>query len=175
MAPPRGKDLVGISNPRGTPLVHYLIYYMKKILYILLITCIYFLFINTTNSFTITNDTPGPIESAVRIEKIEKVVKQPPKIKTRTFTITAYNTVPAQTSGNPCISASGKNICGRNDVVACSRKYKFGTKFEILNKIYICEDRLAMKYDNRLDISFDKDMIGARKFGKQRVLVEIIK
>ena len=148
---------------------------MKKLLYILLITCIYILFMTTTNSFTITNDTPGPIESAVRTEKIEKVIEQSPKTETRTFTITAYNTVPAQTSGNPCISASGKNICGRDDIIACSRKYKFGTKFEILNKIYICEDRLAIKYDDRLDISFDKDIIGAREFGKQRVLVEIIK
>lgn len=84
-----------------------------------------------------------------------------------TFEITAFNTVPEQTDNSPCISASGDNICGRADVVACPRQYSLGTVFEIDGKDYMCLDRLSPKYDHRLDISFDKDIAGARRFGIQ--------
>lgn len=83
------------------------------------------------------------------------------------FEITGFNTVPEQTDSSPCISASGDNICGRDDVVACPREYPFGTIFVIDGKDYVCLDRTAKKYNNRLDISFDKDIIGAIQFGKQ--------
>ena len=72
--------------------------------------------------------------------------------------VTGYNTVPAQTDNTPCIAASGANICGRTDVIACPRSIKFGTIIEINGKMYVCEDRLARKYDSRFDISCDKDM-----------------
>ena len=71
--------------------------------------------------------------------------------------VTGYNTVPEQTDSTPCIAASGANICGRRDVVACPRAVPLGTKVEIDGKMYVCEDRLAEKYDSRYDISCDKD------------------
>lgn len=71
--------------------------------------------------------------------------------------VTGYNTVPEQTDSTPCIAASGANICGRKDVVACPRSVPLGTKVEISGKTYVCEDRLAEKYDHRYDISCDKD------------------
>lgn len=72
--------------------------------------------------------------------------------------VTGYNTVPAQTDNTPCIAASGANICGRTDVIACPRSIKFGTVIEINGKMYECEDRLARKYDSRFDIGCDKNM-----------------
>jgi len=81
--------------------------------------------------------------------------------------VTAYNTVPEQTWGDPCISASGDNICGRNNVVACPRSIPLGTWVIIDDTYYQCLDRLAVKYDDRFDISFDKDIQGAKEFGKQ--------
>lgn len=72
--------------------------------------------------------------------------------------VTGYNTVEAQTDSTPCISASGNNICGREDVAACPRDIDLGTEIEIDGKKYICLDRLAKKYDARFDISCDKDM-----------------
>lgn len=95
------------------------------------------------------------------------------KFKEIQMTVTAYNTFEIQTDSSPCIAASGQNICGRTDVVACPRSIPLGTKVEIEGKVYVCEDRLAMKYDNRIDISFDKDLQGAIKFGKQRLTVKI--
>lgn len=87
--------------------------------------------------------------------------------------VTAFNTVPAQTDNNPCISASGANICGRDDVIACSREYAFGTEFEILGHRYICEDRPALRYDDIFDISFDKDFDQAFTFGKKYLPVKV--
>jgi 3D (Asp-Asp-Asp) domain-containing protein len=89
-------------------------------------------------------------------------------IKEQTYaTITAYNTVPEQTWGDPCISASGDNICNKNNVVACPRSIPLGTWIIIDGEYYQCLDRLALKYDNRFDISFDKDIEGAIEFGRQ--------
>ena len=71
--------------------------------------------------------------------------------------VTGYNTVAEQTNGTPCTAASGANICGRRDAVACPRHIELGTIVEIRGAIYVCEDRLAKKYDTRFDISCDKD------------------
>jgi hypothetical protein len=71
--------------------------------------------------------------------------------------ITGYNTTKEQTDSTPCISASGENICGRKDVIACPRKYPFGSVFEIKGEKYVCEDRLAEKYDHRIDINCNLD------------------
>jgi len=81
-------------------------------------------------------------------------------------TITAYNTIPEQTDNTPCLGAGG-NICGRNNVVACPRSIPLGTWVIIDDTYYQCLDRLAVKYDDRFDISFDKDIQGAKEFGKQ--------
>lgn len=92
-----------------------------------------------------------------------------------TAVVTAYNTVPEQTWGDPCISASGDNICGMSNVVACPRAIPLGTWIIIDEEYYICLDRLALKYDKRFDLSFDKDIKGAKEFGKQHKEVIILK
>lgn len=71
--------------------------------------------------------------------------------------VTGYNTIPGQTDSTPCIAASGANICGRHDAVACPRHINLGTTVEIRGVAYTCEDRLAKKFDTRFDISCDKD------------------
>src|SRR5438067_10822546 len=71
--------------------------------------------------------------------------------------VTGYNTVPGQTDSTPCIAASGADICGRRDAVACPRRIELGTVVEIRGSTYVCEDRLAKKFDHRFDISCDKD------------------
>lgn len=71
--------------------------------------------------------------------------------------VTGYNTVPEQTDKEPCIAASGADICGRRDAVACPRSIELGTVIEIRGTTYVCEDRLAKKHKKRFDISCDKD------------------
>ncbi len=80
-------------------------------------------------------------------------------------TATAYNTTREQTQGNPCISASGANICGRTDTVACSRDIPLGSYILYDFRLYRCLDRLAIRFDHYLDINFDKDLVGAKNFG----------
>lgn len=70
--------------------------------------------------------------------------------------VTGYNTVEAQTDSEPC-EAAGGYICGRTDVVACPRQYPLGTRVRIAGKEYECLDRTASKYNDRFDISCDKD------------------
>ncbi|MBV9824816.1 MAG: hypothetical protein JO001_03910 [Alphaproteobacteria bacterium] len=72
--------------------------------------------------------------------------------------VTGYNTTVAQTDDTPCIAATGDNICGRRNVVACPRSMPLGTVVEIHGRPYLCEDRTARKFDGRFDISCDKDM-----------------
>jgi len=71
--------------------------------------------------------------------------------------VTGYNTVPAQTDQTPCTSASGANICGRRDTVACPPILRSGAVVEIRGRTYVCEDRMAAKYRARFDINCDKD------------------
>ena len=78
--------------------------------------------------------------------------------ETRMAMVTGYNTVPEQTDSTPCIAASGDNICGRSDVVACPYDIALGTEVFIDGNNYVCLDRTAKKFDGRFDISCDKDM-----------------
>src|SRR5205807_1807846 len=71
--------------------------------------------------------------------------------------VTGNNTVADPTDSTPCVAASGANICGRRDAVACPRRISLGTVIEIRGTTYVCEDRLAKKFDHRFDISCDKD------------------
>ncbi|MDD5353293.1 MAG: hypothetical protein PHS93_09055 [Candidatus Omnitrophica bacterium] len=81
--------------------------------------------------------------------------------------VSGYNTTKPQTDSTPCISASGDNICGRTNVVACPREIPLGTWIKIDGKSYQCLDRLHPKYDDRFDISFDKDIEAAKEWGVQ--------
>src|ERR1700686_5372854 len=72
--------------------------------------------------------------------------------------VTGYNTVAGNTASTPSIAASGAAFCGRHEAVACPRRIGLGTTVEIRGATYVCEDRLAKKYDTRFDISCDKDM-----------------
>lgn len=71
--------------------------------------------------------------------------------------VTGYNTVKEQTDSTPCIAASGDDICGRTDVVACPSAIPLGTQVVIDGKNYTCLDRTHAKFDGRYDISCDKD------------------
>lgn len=83
--------------------------------------------------------------------------KPPPHYHHLKAYVTGYNTVVAQTDATPCIAATGANICGRRDAVACPRRIRLGTVVEIKGSTYVCEDRLAKKFDRRFDINCDKD------------------
>jgi len=87
-------------------------------------------------------------------------------------TVTAFNTVEAQTDNTPCIAKFGY-ICGRDDVVACPRNIPAHTKVKIFDREYECMDWTHIKYNGRFDISFDKDIYQAKQFGSKYTKITI--
>jgi 3D (Asp-Asp-Asp) domain-containing protein len=85
--------------------------------------------------------------------------------------VTAYSSSRRQTSPHPRITASGKHVF--NGVVACPRRFAFGTRVSIEGKVYECQDRLNRKYDNRFDI-WRPSTAAARLFGKRQLPVTIV-
>lgn len=85
--------------------------------------------------------------------------------------VTAYS--PKEGCDDPeCIMASGKRVY--EGAVACSRAIPLGTKIKVAGKIYTCEDRLAKRFDDRVDIFFE-DYNEALRFGRQYLPVAVIK
>ncbi len=80
-------------------------------------------------------------------------------------------TVTAYTSRPRAVTASG--VRGFDGVVACPRKYPFGTRVMIEGRIYECRDRLNRKYDDRFDI-WKPTRTAARLFGKRQRFVATI-
>ena len=78
-----------------------------------------------------------------------------------------------------CCGTNAKGICadGKKPVqgitVAASRKYPLGSLCIIDGKTYKIQDRLAKKYDSRVDIYFNSHK-EALKYGKQKHEVTII-
>lgn len=72
--------------------------------------------------------------------------------KTRVMAIlTTYQAVPEQTDKEPCISASGMNVCETNKrIAACPDYLPFGTLIEIEGLgIYECQDKMAARFRNK--------------------------
>ncbi len=84
--------------------------------------------------------------------------------------VTAYSSSLDETEGDPFITASGKRV--RDGIIACSREYPFGTRFLIEGKLYVCLDRLARKYDHRIDI-WKPNKAEALQFGRRELPVEV--
>ena len=95
--------------------------------------------------------------------------------------VTAYNAGdPKQTWGDPCISASGENICKalKKGEKRCAANFvALGTTLHI-DKYGVClvTDRMNRRYRNRVDIAMRSDEYRkARRFGKQKLRVKILK
>jgi len=88
--------------------------------------------------------------------------------------VTAYSSTEAQTDDTPFITAS--NTLVRDGIIA-SNLLPFGTKvrFPELNpkKIYIVEDRLAVKNNHKVDIWFPS-VESALNFGVKVLTMEVL-
>lgn len=101
-------------------------------------------------------------------------------IQTLYTTVTAYNSEVSQCWGDPCVTATGFNVCehGIEDTIATNR-LPFGTKLRIPqlfgDRIFTVRDRMNRRYHNRMDVWMisEKD---ARNFGVKRdVRVQVLK
>lgn len=85
--------------------------------------------------------------------------------------VTAYSSTVEETDETPFISADGNQVY--DGLIACPRKYGFGTLFRIEGKIYRCGDRMNQKYDDRFDI-WKASKEDAIHYGIQTLSTEIV-
>jgi 3D (Asp-Asp-Asp) domain-containing protein len=86
-----------------------------------------------------------------------------------TAVVTAYSSSPDETWGDPFITASGREV--HDGLVACPRKFPFGTRFRIGSRVYTCWDRMHKRFDHRFDI-WKPSKDEALQFGKQVLVIE---
>ena len=139
---------------------------------------------------TVQNDDPEDSALAVD-ETFDEVLA----------TITAYTSSVEETDNTPCLSASGVDLChniadsmekygydvfSADGVIACPKKYPFGTIVGIPKKLdgglsyydeYICLDRMNSRYDGeeRFDIYFGgpENRQKALNWGIQKLKVKV--
>jgi 3D (Asp-Asp-Asp) domain-containing protein len=105
--------------------------------------------------------------------KASDVALPAPEEELQHFTaeVTAYSSSPDETWGDPFITASGREV--HDGLVACPRKYPFGTRFRIGSDIYTCWDRMHIRFDHRFDI-WKPSKQEALRFGRQMLTVEAL-
>jgi 3D (Asp-Asp-Asp) domain-containing protein len=77
----------------------------------------------------------------------------------------------------PCCGKAGQpTASGRmpqaGRTIAAPRSVPFGTRVEIEGRVYIVEDRTAIRYDGRWDV-FMSTHRKAKEFGKKKIIVKI--
>ncbi len=105
------------------------------------------------------------------------VSEDAPVRKTFVIPITAYTSEAAQTDDSPCITASGMDVCKRNqeDIVAANF-LPMGTRVRIPelygDRIFTVQDRMNRRYDKHMDIWL-KDLSQAKQFGLKITKIEV--
>lgn len=92
--------------------------------------------------------------------------------KTMEVKVSAYNSVPAQTDGQPNIAAWGDTLKPRMKAIAVSRDllalgFKHNTKVMIkgLPGVYLVKDKMAKRWTKRIDIYMGDKVEKAKKWG----------
>lgn len=115
----------------------------------------------------------GPVPSETRLPEVETAVRAIREI-------TAYNAGdPAQTSGDPCQSANGEDICAalKAGLKRCAANFvPLGSRLHIADHgVCTVTDRMNRRYQNRVDIAMRVDQKKkALQFGLQKRRVTII-
>jgi 3D (Asp-Asp-Asp) domain-containing protein len=106
-----------------------------------------------------------PIASPLGSEKIAKTMR---------LYVTAYSSTPEQTDDTPFITASGKHV---RDGIVATNLLPLGTKIKIPeiygNKVFVVEDRMHPRMQDRVDIWFST-YSEAKNFGKKRASIVVL-
>lgn len=97
--------------------------------------------------------------------------------KTMKIAVTAYNSLPGQTDGSPCITANGFNLCKNNKQDQIAANFlPFGTKVKFPelygDQIFTVSDRMNARYWYHTDI-WMRNYSDADKFGLKYTTIEI--
>lgn len=123
---------------------------------------------------------PSQIQEVAPVAKKEALARFPesqPRRPDRAVkaVITAYSSTRSQTDDDPFTAASGKKV---HDGMIAANWLPFGTKVKIPalygDKIFVVEDRMNARYGyGRMDVWMDAPIKEVRRFGVQRVVVEV--
>ncbi|MFC1613012.1 hypothetical protein ACFL23_01645 [Patescibacteria group bacterium] len=95
-------------------------------------------------------------------------------VSSRNVATTAYSSTVDQCDADPFIAASGKRV---HDGMVAANFLKFNTKIRIPdvfgNKVFIVEDRMNRRFQNRVDIWMNTRQ-EAMNYGKRNVKIEIL-
>lgn len=93
-------------------------------------------------------------------------------------TATAFNTLPGQTAGDPRVTAWGDTLRPGMRAIAVSRDLErmgltHGTRVEIEGRRgeYVVRDRMAARWQRRIDIYKGEDVEAAREWGRRTVTI----
>ena len=93
-------------------------------------------------------------------------------------TASAFNSTPAQTGGNPNISAWGDTIQPGMNVIAVSRDlikrgltHNTPVKIEGLDGVFLVKDKMHYRWNNKIDIYMGNDVGKARQWGRKKVKI----
>ena len=99
--------------------------------------------------------------------------------KSLDVTVSAYNSVPWQTSGNPNIAAWGdtlkpgmKCIAVSRDLIRKGLRRDTQVKIEGLEGIYLVKDKMHGRWTNRIDIYMGQDIKKAREWGRKKRTIQ---
>jgi len=107
---------------------------------------------------------------------VQTIIPDTPVVVAKQWVIvTAYSSTPDQTDSTPFITASGSHVY--DGTVACNF-LRFGTRVRFPelygDKIFIVEDRMALKNSHKIDIWFTSRG-EAKEFGVKVLKVEVLK
>ena len=95
-----------------------------------------------------------------------------------TVTASAYNSVKAQTSGNPSLGAWGdrlkpgmKAIAVSRDLIRMGLKHNTRVKIDGLSGTYLVKDKMNKRWKRKIDIYMGTDIKAARQWGKRKVTI----
>lgn len=127
---------------------------MKKILILLIGICIGMFLLTLTSTTIIYQSAP---ETIVMVNAV----------------VTMYTSDPSETDDTPTLTASGQLV--HSGTIACPSHLPFGTKVEIKQKIYVCNDRMGKRYRNYnyFDIWTEEKEV-AIQHGRQKIDVKVI-
>lgn len=94
-------------------------------------------------------------------------------------TVTAYNSVPSQTLGDPNIAAWGdslqphiKSIAVSRDLLELGLKHNTPVKIEGFEEVFLVKDKMHKRWKNRIDMYMGTDVEKAKAWGIQTLKIQ---
>ena len=94
-------------------------------------------------------------------------------------TVSAYNSVSSQTSGNPNIAAWGdtlrpgmKCIAVSRDLLQMGLKHNTKVKIEGLPGTYLVKDKMHGRWTKRIDLYMGKNVEKAKEWGRKKLTIQ---